>query len=190
MKKYIIISIFAILLVASFLLSAFLFLEVSELRESIKRLENYIETTAKSDDEPVLEPESDNQLVDNADNETEKPQENTNDSSTCSSSKTHTINDMSEVSVLCGDYIVVSIDYKPSTGYEPYQPLYDKKYLILADSTDEHKSNGLPGGDTSTRTYKFRTEKKTSRTTLKVGIHREWDNSTKVVLQETVITIN
>ena len=100
-------------------------------------------------------------------------------------------NGKTSLSIKVGDQFTLSADYKASTGYSAFPPVYDSSVLQLISSTDSSTGNGMPGGDSSTKTYTFKALTKSTDSKVEVGIYRAWDAAnTKIVQQSIKVTVN
>lgn len=90
----------------------------------------------------------------------------------------------SSVELELNERFSVAIDFKPSTGYSPFPPIYDNSVLELVSYTDDESSNGLLGGDKTVRTYIFKATKKSSNSKLELGIYRTWEPEESTIVQK------
>jgi hypothetical protein len=100
-------------------------------------------------------------------------------------------NGKTSLSIKVGDQFTLSTNYKASTGYSTFPPVYDSSVFQLVSSTDGTTGNGMPGGDSSTKTYTFKALTKSTDSKVEVGIYRAWDAAnTKIVQQSIKVTVN
>lgn len=112
--------------------------------------------------------------------------------SLCDSNNEIDANNQSSLQIQCGDIVILSADYKESTGYKAFPIEYDSSYFELLNSTDiQSNNNDLPGGDSTVRTYRLKSIKQTSNTNIIAGIHQDWDTDNTREIQDSItISIN
>jgi hypothetical protein len=91
-----------------------------------------------------------------------------------------------EISISYGQTIKLSVSYTPSTGFEPFQPIYDSSVFELTRIENISNSNGMPGGDTDSRVYYFKSIKLIDFSKIEVGIHKPWDTMNTRQVQKTL----
>jgi hypothetical protein len=104
----------------------------------------------------------------------------------CNSTNQVNVKDKESVSIACGDTVVLEANFKGSTGYEPFTPIFDNTVFELTKYTDSEKGNGMPGGDGIIRTYIFKSLQKSPGSRVEIGIHRPWEPVNLKQIQKTV----
>ncbi|MBN1618608.1 hypothetical protein JW887_04710 [Candidatus Dojkabacteria bacterium] len=109
--------------------------------------------------------------------------------SLCDSESEFIANDKDDVSISCGDTVILTVVYKGSTGYSPFDPQYDTSVFELVDVEDNDDNNGLVGGDNTIRTYTFKSINQSDGSVLQVGIFQSWDALNTMEIQQEVKVI-
>jgi len=121
--------------------------------------------------------------------ETNKSQTEENTSTSCTGTEIINADNLETVDINCGDKITLTVEYKGSTGYEPFSPQYNDTVFTLESEDDVDTSNELLGGDSMIRTYTFKSISRAVDSGIEVGIHRSWEPNTTREVQQSV-TVN
>jgi hypothetical protein len=84
---------------------------------------------------------------------------------------------------------VLTVEYRPSTGYEPIDPIYNTNSIDLINQEDVFLGEyGVPGGDLTERRYTFKlTQIINNCTVIEIGIHKPFDPSSIITTKYGVI---
>lgn len=99
------------------------------------------------------------------------------------------VDNISQVTVEKGTILSLTVEYKKSTGYEPFDPVYDTSVFELVDTEETYEAGYGLGGDNSTRTYFFKALKEVNSTKIEAGIYRSWEPTSKMVQDAVTISV-
>jgi len=120
------------------------------------------------------------------DTDTNSNTDTTTNNTECTGTEIYNANDLETIDIQCGDKITLTVEYKGSTGYEPFEPQYNNVVFTLIGTEDENSSNGMLGGDNTIRTYTFQSISRAQNSGIEVGIHRSWEPETTREVQQSV----
>lgn len=94
----------------------------------------------------------------------------------CDSNNEVTVGEDTNITVHCGDTVIVELEYCLTCGYEPWEPIYNEKAFELVSYKDKEKAHeeGLFGYP-YIRTYIFRAKKIAINSVIQLGDYRSFD---------------